>query len=172
MYKYSESISHDSWYLTPQALAAGAAVSRGVSRRPIGGPAAGSAAAVRKPAKQKPAQNAAAPPAAAPAEAPEAAAAAADGLDRQPDGGAADVGTASGLAAELEAAMSSGKRGDLFEGEDTEMFDGGNDGGSGVGGGKGLNKRKKSGPLGGRLRKKLARQRAAAKSHGPKAHVQ
>lgn len=80
---------------------------------------------------------------------------------------------AAGLAAELEAAIGSNKRGDLYEGEDAGLFDGG--GGCDEGGeddkggsaGQGTNKRKRTGALGGRLRKKLARQRAAAKAQGP-----
>lgn len=146
-----------------QALAAGAAVSRGVSRRPIGGPV---------PKRRQPeatplahTSDAAAADTAAPAP---------KGGRRRPVTAAADadadnstklsLGT-SDLVAELEAAMGGGRRGNLYEGEDTGLFDGGGDGGGsgGDGGGGGdTKKRKRGGPLGGRLRKKLARQRAAA----------
>lgn len=152
-----------------QALAAGAAVSRGVSRRPIGAASDGSRKAAKPAActahavaqNGVPTSTSGKAAAALPADQGGAASAA----DAALHSGAAAVRHATGnLAAALEAAIGSHKRGDLYEGEGDGAADGaigGGGGGSGDGEGK---KRQRSGAIGGRLRKKLARQRAADKA--------
>ncbi len=122
--------------LPPEALAKGAAVTKNVSRRPIGAPSSRAAAGRRPAAKAAAAAAEAGAPAAVTAE--HANGAHADGAVRA----AADA-AAVGLASELEAATSSGKQGELF-------------------GGNTKAGKKRSGAIGGRLRKKLAKQRAAA----------
>jgi hypothetical protein len=157
-----------------QALAAGAAVSRGVSRRPIGGPAPKQRQPEATPLAHT--SDAAAAHTAAPAPKGERrrlvtaavdAAAAADADADADNSTKPSLGT-SDLVAELEAAMGSGRRGDLYEGEDNGLFDGGGNSGGAEDGGSGRDakKRKRGGPLGGRLRKKLARQRVAAATAG------